>query len=188
MITLPATTQDIDKCLFKKNEREKLECRQCSLNVLSNVRFLVRQGLPHGSQIDYFIQLLKLRAQDDSRIEGWLTQRTDKYTSAEIQNEIPKVMALHILRKVVSSLCSTRFVTVMMDETADASNIEQVVICVHWVGGNLDAHEHFIGLYKVACTEAVTLFTALQDVLVRLHISFNHLRAQCYDGASSMSG
>ena len=178
--------------LKKKNEREKLERRQCLLKILSNVRFLARQGLPlrgHGSEIDSnFIQLLKLRAQDDSRIEGWLTQRTDKYTSAEIQNEILKVMALNVLRKVVSSLRSTRFVTVMMDETTDASNFEQVVICLRWVDGNLDAHEDFIGLYKVACTEAATLFTVLQDVLVRLNISFNHLRGQCYDGASSMSG
>ena len=67
----------------------------------------------------------------------------DKYTSADIQNETLKVMALQILREVDSSL---QFVTVMMDETTDASNTEQVVICLRWVNGKLDAHEEFIGL------------------------------------------
>lgn len=93
--------------------------------------------------------MLKLQAQDDPRIEGWLTKRTDKYTSADIQNEILKVIALHVLRKVVSSLHLTRFVTVMMDETTDASNFEQVVICLRWVDGNLDAHEDLLDSTKL---------------------------------------
>ena len=84
-ITLPATTQDNGECLSKEHQREKMERQQCLLKILSNIRFLARQGLPlrgHGSGTDSnFIQLLKLRAQDDQRIEGWLTKRTD------IQNE-----------------------------------------------------------------------------------------------------
>ena len=98
------------------------------------------------------------------------------------------MMALQILREVVSSLRPAPFVTLMMDETTDASNSEQVVICLWWVNGNLDAHEEFIGIYKVACTEASTLFMVVRDVLARLNTSLSHLRGQCYDGASSMSG
>lgn len=48
------------------------------------------------------------------------------------------MIALHVLRKVVSSLHLTQFVTVIMDETTDVSNFE---ICLHWVDGNLDAHD-----------------------------------------------
>ena len=47
------------------------------------------------------------------------------------------MMALDVLRKVVSSLRSTPFITLMMDETTDASNSEQVVICLRWVDGNM---------------------------------------------------
>ena len=78
-------------------------------------------------------------------MDGWLAKRTNKYTSADIQNEILKVTAVHILRKVVSSLRLTLFVTLMMDETTDASNCERVVVCLCWVDGKLDAHEEFIG-------------------------------------------
>ena len=97
METLPATTRNIGECLSKEHQREKLDRRQCFLKILSNLKFLARQGLPirgHRSEIDSnFIQLLKLRGEDDHRIEGWLKKRTDKYTSADIQNEILKLMA-----------------------------------------------------------------------------------------------
>ena len=78
--------------------------------------------------------------------------------------------------------------TLMMDETTDALNSEQVVICLRWVDGSLEPNEEFIGLYQVACTESLTLFAVVQDVLTRLNISFHHLRGQSYDGASAMSG
>ena len=84
-------------------------------------------------------------------------------------------MALKILCEVVLSIHSTPFVTIIMDETTDASNAEQVVICLHWVDGNLEAHEELIGLYEIACTESSALFMVVQDVLV----AFNHLRGQC---------
>ena len=95
------------------------------------------------------------------------------------------MMALKILREVVSSVHSTPFVTIMMDKTTDASNTEQVVICLRWVDGNLEAHEEFIGLYEV---KSSALFMVVWEVLARLNIAFNHLRGQCYDGVSAMSG
>ena len=54
---------------------------------------------------DGFFQLLMLRAEDDPRIDGGLTKRTDEYTSADIQNEILKVMALQICVKLFQ-LCA----------------------------------------------------------------------------------
>ena len=82
--TLPATTKSIEDCLSREHQREKLDRRQCFLKILSNLKFLARQGLPirgHGSEIDFnFIQLLKLRGEDDHRI-------ADIYTSADIQTE-----------------------------------------------------------------------------------------------------
>ena len=49
-------------------------------------------------------------------------------------------------------------------------------------------HESFVGLYLVDAIDAGTLFDVIKDVLARLNISFNKIRGQCYDGASSMSG
>ena len=76
MITLTATTHNVAESLSKQHQLETLERRQCLLKVLSNLKFLARQGLPirgHGEEIDSnFFKLLKLRQEDDPRIETWL--------------------------------------------------------------------------------------------------------------------
>ena len=132
--------------------------RHCFLKILSNLRYLARQGLAirgHGDETDSnFYQLLKLREQDDSRIQSWLT---DKYTSSDMQNEIIKLMALHVLRKVIASLHSVPFLAIMLDETTDSSNKELAVFCIRWVDNKLEAHEEYIGLYQVNSTEASSL-------------------------------
>ena len=76
----------------------------------------------------------------------------------------------------------------MVDETTDVSNVEQVVVCLRWVSETLRVQEDFVGLYEVASTGAETIYTAVNDVLLRLNLSISKLRGQCYDGAATMSG
>ena len=52
----------------------------------------------------------------------------------------------------------------------------------------LVAHEDFIGLYEVASIEASSLVAVVKDTLLRLNLSLDRARGQCYDGASNMSG
>ena len=58
----------------------------------------------------------------------WLEKKKIKYTSHDIQNEIVKLMALYVLRNMSQILQDSPFLTLMMDETTDVSNKEQVVI------------------------------------------------------------
>ncbi len=78
---------------------KKKRITQCLLKILSNVQFLARQGLPlrgDGEETDSnFTQLLKLRGLDDPRIGLLAFQKTSKYTSHIIQNEILKAMYLN---------------------------------------------------------------------------------------------
>ena len=98
---LPRTTKDIGESLSQTHAKEKKQNRQYLLKVLQNVRFIARQGLPlQGDGIEEnsnFIQLLKLRAEDDSRILDYMSKKTDKYTSATVVNEMLQIMALAIL-------------------------------------------------------------------------------------------
>ena len=132
------------------------------------------------------MQLLKLRGLDDPRIEAWLSKKTNKFTSHEAQNEILKVMALSTLRKIASELSQSQFFCIMSDECTDASNREQLVICIRWVDSNLEVHEEFIGLYKVENIQADTIVAAIKDALIRLNLALSKCRGQCYDGASTM--
>ena len=101
----------------------------------------------HGTEEDLnYIQLLRLQGEDDQSVISWLQKKTDKYTSGEAQNELLKIMAHQVLRKIGNNLQGTNFFTVMADETTDISNREQVVIYLRWVSESLDVHEEFIGL------------------------------------------
>ena len=75
-ITLPATTKDVAEQLSQQHSKEKEENREMLLKILSSIRYLARQGLPlrgDGDEQDgNFLQLLKLRGEDDSKMIDWL--------------------------------------------------------------------------------------------------------------------
>ena len=87
-----------------------------------------------------FLQLLILRAEDNPNIKLMLEKKRMKYTCHEIQNEILSVMVKAVLRKVVLQFQSSLF-TVMIDETTDIANTEQVVLVFRWVNSELSVHE-----------------------------------------------
>ena len=58
-------------------------------------------------------------------------------------------MAHQILQTITTDLQSSPFLTIMADETTDASNSEQVTIILRRVTESFEVHEEFIGLYKV---------------------------------------
>lgn len=122
-VTLPATKRDIGDFLSSQFAAERLQRRQCFVQLLSNVP---RQALPlsgDGDEMDSnFTQLLKLRGEDDPRIFEWIKKTTDKYTLVEMQNEMTKVMSFQIVCKLASALQNTAYYTIMIDETTDVSN------------------------------------------------------------------
>ena len=98
-----------------------------------------------------------------------------------------QVMALGILPQVASNISHDCFFTIIADETTDQSNREQVVIVLH-VDDELNVHEEIIGSYLVPSIDAQTLIGVIKDTLLRMNITINNCRGQCYNGASNMSG
>ncbi|KAL5517004.1 hypothetical protein EMCRGX_G002468 [Ephydatia muelleri] len=151
-----------------------------------------RQGIPIRGDGDdsesNFIQLLKLSGQGDAKMDEWLKKKTDKYTSHDIQNELLKIMAQHVLRSIAVQIQDSRFVTVMIDETTDVCNQEQVTVVFRTVDDKLIVNEEFIGLYSVDSFTADVLTAVIKDVMLRLNLAITKLRGQCYDGCSTMSG
>ena len=172
---------------------ERKQNRANLLHILKAIRFLARQGLPlRGTSLTNevdgnFWRLLHLFCDFDAALPTWLKKKTDRYTSAELQNELLQVMALRVLRDISGNVQDRPF-TVMVDETTDASTQEQVVIVLRWVDDNLDPHEDFIGLHITASTNASSILAIIKDVLLCMNVSLSNCRGQCYDGAAVMSG
>lgn len=162
------------------------------LKVISSIRYLARQGLAlrgSGNEEDgNFLQMLRAKADEDPRVNDWLKKKINKYTSHDIQNKLLKDMAINVLRSIASELQLSPFITVMMDETTDAANKEQVTIVFRLVTNDFEVHEEFLGLYEVSSIDASTLVKVMKDCLCRMNIPISRIRGQCYDGASTMRG
>ncbi len=89
------------------------------------------------------------------------------------------------MRKIATDIHASPFITIMADETANTSNVEQVSIFIRYITDELEVHEDFLGLYSVPSINAAMLVSAIKDVFLRMNISFDKLRGQCYDGASA---
>ncbi len=118
-------------------------------------------------------------------MKKFLDKQQLKYTSPEVQNEFLLIMALQILRAITANIQAAVYYTVMVDETTDQSNTEQVVLVLRWVDEMLEVHEDLIGLYSTSSITAESLVAIIKDTLLRMK---EHCRGQCYDGASVMSG
>ena len=77
----------------------------------------------------------------------------------------------------------------MADEITNSSNKKQFVVCSRWVDHDLVTHEELVGpLYAVDNITSETLVNSLKDILLRMGLSVQNCRGQCYDGANNMVG
>ncbi len=139
---LVSTSKDVGEMLNTSLANERAGNRKMLHIVFSSIRFLARQGVAlRGSfracensdvkcEFDSnFMQLLRMRAEDNQDILQWLSKSRDKFVSPDIQNEILSIMSLHIIRGICSEM-SGEWYSLMVDETTDLSNIEQMVFCL----------------------------------------------------------
>ena len=189
---LASNPQDVGSSLSKQSMDEKAKARTALLKLLSNIKFLARQGLPFRGAGDdsnsNFYQLNLLRVEDDAEFDNWLKKKQLKYDSPEIQNEMINIMAQQIVRDLSNQIRTSKFFAILADETTDSSNREQLVICLRWLEEKFNVHEDMVGFYQIDDTGAETIAASIKDALIRLNISISKCRGQTYDGASAMSG
>ena len=195
--TIQSTHKDAGEMLSSIHAKQKSENRKMLLYIMRTICILGRQGLAlrgkyksgeeRGELDSNFIQFLKDHAEEDPTLIKWMGKSQDKFTSPEIQNELLSIMALKIIRDIYQEI-SGKWYTIMVDETTDSADIEQMVFCLRYVDDSLQAHEEVIGLHSMEITSAENIMTTMKDILLRMDLKLDNCRGQCYDGASDMSG
>lgn len=61
----------------------------------------------------------------------------DIFTSPEIQNELISILAMTILRQIVDNNRGMWY-TIMIDETTDLTNTEQMIFCLRYVDDEVE--------------------------------------------------
>ena len=192
IITLPKQTKDVGVQLSFARKAEKEEARDMLQMILSSVRFLARQGLAlrgDGSdESSNLTQLLNVRAEDNPTILPWITKKACKHMHHDNQNEMLELMAHQVLRRILDDAYTSPFLAVMVDETRDQSNKEQLTLVLRWVSDDFTVSEEFVGLYYLSVIDAQSIVDAIKHAILRFQIPFTKLRGQWNDGCSTMAG
>ena len=88
----------------------------------------------------------------------------------------------------MNEISKGKYFTVLADEAADCSNIEQLSLVIRYVDGQCKLKKHFIRFF---CKEGIAgeaLASLILDTIMRYGLEADFLRGQGYDGAGNMAG
>ena len=126
------------------------------------------------------MHLLHLRTEDKPEVLQWLAKSTHKHTAPENQIKMLELMVHSVLRRITESIHSSPFLAVMVDETTNKSNKEQLTPVVRWISEDFMVSEEFLGLYYISVIDAQSIVDAMKDAFLQFQIPLAKLCGQCY--------
>ena len=123
--------------------------------VFDTARTLARQGLPfrgHEAADGVFKQILSLISRSgNSELKSWMSRKFN-WTSGESQNEILQILHHEVLRKIVSEIHGSKQFGIIVDETSDIANKEQMSIVIRYISKDFLPIESFVSFVNVEST------------------------------------
>ncbi|XP_013745323.2 uncharacterized protein LOC106447920 [Brassica napus] len=190
--------QSIVHAFYKQDDAAKNEY-MIRLNAsIGACRFLLQQGLPfrgHDESVDSvnkgnFLALLKYTAEQNELMSKVVLENAPKnnqMVSHKIQTDIVHCFAEEVIESVIQEVGHDIF-CLLVDESADVSDKEQMAVVFRFVDNHGIVKERFIGLVHVKETSSLSLKCAVDSLFAKHGLSMKKLRGQGYDGASNMKG
>ncbi|CAH1714311.1 unnamed protein product, partial [Aphis gossypii] len=116
-------------------------------------------------------------------------KKNAQYISWKIQNQIVDACFKIITQKVAKKINDCKYFSIIADETADISGIEQLSLCARYYNSDDGKmHEDFLKFVPIYEVNGRNLANIIVEELKNMNIEVNNLRGQGYDGAAVMSG
>ncbi|XP_046673522.1 zinc finger MYM-type protein 1-like [Homalodisca vitripennis] len=140
-----------------------------------------------------FRALLRYRAATDVKLKLHLehSPKNAMYISNRIQNEIISICNQMIQKQLINKINDSKAFTLMADELADISGVEQISICIRYVSedhGKFKICEDFLSFIPTTQLTGKGLADVILSFLETSQIDCMYFFGQCYDGARNMSG
>ena len=140
-----------------------------------------------------FSMLIDFLSEYNSELKSHLqsSSRNARYLSPKIQNEFIVISGDLIRQSIVEECNASPFWSLMADETADVSAIEQLSICVRYVRltcTGFEVCEEFIGFSSLPVTGAQDITSAIVDFTTANRLNMSKLVGKGFDGAATMAG
>lgn len=148
-----------------------------------------REG-PDSHNRGLFLEITDLLAQYDPVLQDHFenSPRNATYTSMGIQNELIAALYRSVMEELKKELAIATSFSVIMDEASDYGHKEQVSVVLRYVDADYVIQERLVNLEPTDSTDAESLVQVLLGSLSKVGLTTDKLIAQCYDGASNMSG
>jgi len=198
----------IDKIIDNEKTKQILQNRKNIIPIIEAVILCGRQNLALRGHRDSgkieindskvindksegnFREIIRYRAQGDIEMKTYLESSGKmKYTSHRSQNDMIDACNNILLNKVVSRVNAAKCFSILADETADISGVEQVSLCVRYINSNtLKLTEEFLQFVPTNDMTGKGIANLILENLQKFGINTQYLRGQGYDGAAAMAG
>lgn len=173
------------------------------LAIVDSILFLIKQGIglrgsnwdkPSKREDGNFSHLLDFLSKYCLELQSHIahSSRNARYLSTKIQNEFIAINGDMIRKSIVAECNSSRFWSIMADETTDVSTKEQVSVCVRYIRKiqphGLEVCEEFLGFCSVSVANAEAITSAITGLVEGAGLIMDRLVGKGFDGASTMSG
>ena len=189
---------------MREDDFELLKITVYVKSILESILFCCQQGIAlrgHREVIDTdsveettgnvgnFRALMVLLSRNNDIVRAKLTSGPKKATwlGHDIQNSLIALLGNRVRTMIKREVQSSRFYTLMADETKDVSKSEQLSLVLRYLHNGI-THERFISFTQCNELNSEAIFSYIMTGLQDIDIDISNCVSQCYDGASVMSG
>ena len=118
---------------------------------------MARQGIAFRGHTEFysnFYQIIRLITRSGSGpLNSWIERKFD-WTSPESQNVILNVLYRSVMNDLLGTIKGSpgEIFAVMVDDTTDVSNLEQMSLCLRYMKSDFSVSETFLGFIETPTT------------------------------------
>ncbi len=180
----------------RQSDRDREVRRSAVRSIGRNILLLSRQGLAirgHTDDRSNFQAVLDLQQETDANLKEHLSKAKakEKCTSHRMQNDMIALQASQITNKILHLVHKAKWFSLMADESADISKLEQVALILRYLVDSPEGVSVREDYLRFVCTGSTTGEALTKIILEKVNkwgLNMKYLVGQGYDGAGNMKG
>ena len=164
------------QCIALRGHRDDAKLYEVDSNNPGNLQAIISYLARNGNNVHFQDHLLN-------------APRNATYRSKTTQNELLRLCGDSVLKSLTEEIRDAKYFSVLADEAADVSKIEQMSVVVRFVDKESNIREEFLGFTQ--CSEGLSgeaVAKTIKQALEDFGLDIENCRGQGYDGAGNMAG